>query len=71
MSNIKEMPLALRIAVEPAMKWLCDNADPYSYILIQPTRAELLSSEQMVATEKYILDDDKAMIDINSGVRDE
>jgi hypothetical protein len=43
-------------AVEPAIKWLNENANPHSTIEITTTSAELRSGEYIHNTDKFIKD---------------
>lgn len=40
----------------PLIKWLCENANPHSTIIIDSTHAELLSGDQAVQTDEYLVD---------------
>jgi hypothetical protein len=42
--------------VRPLIKWLNDNHNPHSKILITPTSAELLSGEITIPCEDYVKD---------------
>jgi len=41
--------------LKPAVKWLCEEADPHAKIIIEPTGAELLSGSAGFRIEEFIL----------------
>ena len=41
---------------KPLIKWLCDNFNPHTEIIITPVDAELLSSEIYFTTHEFIKD---------------
>lgn len=45
-----------REVVEPAIKWLNENCNPHTIILISTNHAELLSGEAIHRTDKFIKD---------------
>lgn len=43
-------------AAKPLMKWLNENANPHSTVIVTPTNAELLSGEMCIYTEQFLED---------------
>ncbi len=43
-------------AVEPAIKWLNDNANPHAVIIVEPTVAVLYTGDRTHPTEKFLKD---------------
>lgn len=40
----------------PLIKWLCENANPHSTVIVDSTHAELLSGEAVINTDEYLVD---------------
>ncbi|EOV9704478.1 hypothetical protein [Cronobacter dublinensis] len=43
-------------AVRPLIKWLAENANPHSTVIVTSTDAELLIGEMGVKTDEYLKD---------------
>ncbi|EHC90794.1 hypothetical protein LTSESEN_1772 [Salmonella enterica subsp. enterica serovar Senftenberg str. A4-543] len=43
-------------AVEPLIKWLAENVHPHHHVIVTSTGAELLMSERVHNTDKYLKD---------------
>lgn len=52
----KEKLEAFRKAAEPLVKYLCENHHPHTYVVVEPTGAELLEGSARVKIEEFILD---------------
>ncbi|AKH08303.1 hypothetical protein D3T74_21840 [Salmonella enterica subsp. enterica] len=54
---IYEQPVdAFADAAEPLIKWLNENANPHSQVVVTSTGAELLVGERVYNTEKFLKD---------------
>ena len=51
-----ERQKSFEVAVEPVIKWLCDNAHPHTKIIIDCTSAELVEGLMCVVTDKHVRD---------------
>ena len=47
---------SFELACEPLIKWLNDNANPHSTVIVNSTSAELLSGEMNYNTDKFVKD---------------
>ncbi len=47
---------AFEKAVEPLMKWLCENQHPHTTVIVTSNRAELVEGLQCHLTDKFIVD---------------
>jgi len=56
--DLKEVEKRARfeLACEPLIKWLNDNANPHSTVIVNSTSAELLSGEMNYNTDKFVKD---------------
>lgn len=43
-------------AVKPLMKWLCENKNPHTYVIVSGTSAELLEGVEVVNTFEFVVD---------------
>lgn len=43
-------------AVEPLMKWMCENQHPHTTVIVTGTRAELVEGLQCHLNDKFIVD---------------
>ncbi|ELY2818884.1 hypothetical protein SMC58_002778 [Cronobacter dublinensis] len=43
-------------AARPLIKWLAENANPHSSVIVTSTDAELLTGEMVVKTDEYLKD---------------
>ena len=43
-------------AVKPLMKFLCENCNPHSSVIVTGTNAELLHGAIVFKTEEYLVD---------------
>ena len=53
---MEEKQQSFEDAVRPLIKWMCENTNPHSTIIVDCTHAELLSGEMVVQTAEYLLD---------------
>ena len=51
-----ERQKSFEVAVEPAIKWLCDNAHPHTKIIVDCTSAELVEGCMCFLTDKHVRD---------------
>ena len=54
--NGNERRKSFKVAVEPVIKWLCDNAHPHAKIIIDCTSAEFVEGLMCVVTDKHVRD---------------
>ena len=54
--NGDERQKSFEVAVEPVIKWLCDNAHPHTKIIIDCTTAELVEGVMCTVTDRYVRD---------------
>ena len=56
--DLKEVEKRARfeLACEPLIKWLNDNTNPHSTVIVNSTSAELLSGEMNYNTDKFVKD---------------
>ncbi len=55
-SNEKLKPKTFEDAVEPLMKWLCENQHPHTTVIVTNNRAELVEGLQCHITDEFIVD---------------
>lgn len=56
--NSAERRKSFKVAVEPVIKWLCDNSYPHTKIIIDCTSAELVEGLMRVVTDKHVREHD-------------
>lgn len=54
--NGDERRKSFEVAVEPVIKWLCDNSYPHTKIIIDCTSAELVEGLMSVVTYRHVRD---------------
>lgn len=52
----KLKPKTFEDAVEPLMKWLCENQHPHTTIIVTSNRAELVEGLKCHNTDEFIVD---------------
>jgi hypothetical protein len=43
-------------AVKPLMKWLCENKNPHTTIIVNCVAAEILQGVEVVHTDEFLID---------------
>ena len=56
--NGDERRKSFEVAVEPVIKWLCDNTHPHTKIIVDCTSAELVEGLMRVVTDKHVREED-------------
>lgn len=51
-----EMVASFKEAAAPLVKWLCENCHPHVYVIVKPTRAELVEGQIAVKIDDFIRD---------------
>ena len=54
--NGDERRKSFEVAVEPVIKWMCDNSHPHKKIIVDCTSAELVEGCICFLTEKHVRD---------------
>lgn len=52
----KEQAEQFNEAVRPLMKWLAENTNPHTLVIVTSTDAELVSGEMTYHTEEFLKD---------------
>ncbi|EUC95747.1 hypothetical protein [Providencia alcalifaciens] len=52
LKNIEEFELIIK----PVMKWLAENHNPHTKVIIESNSAELLQSEVAITSDEFIVD---------------
>ena len=52
----KEEVEKLREVCKPLVKWLCDNCNPHTKVIVEPTGAEIVVGIASISIEEFIRD---------------
>lgn len=43
-------------AAKPLMKWLCENKNPHTYIIVTGTVSEMVEGVEVINTHEFVID---------------
>ena len=52
----KEYQKSFEEASKPLIKWINENCHPHVYVIVEPTRAELVEGQMNFKTEEFLKD---------------
>ena len=43
-------------AVKPLMKWLCENKNPHTYVIVSGITSEMVEGVEVLNTDEFLID---------------